>query len=214
MPYPKPVFNHLLVRVKSEKANRVKLGALELEIAGIDYNTDASAYAQTMGEVLSVPRAMSKGIPYEYIEPEVQIGDEVVLHYNAITEDAEVEYNNEKFYMVPYEYIFCAFRNGQMIMIGGRVLCEAVYEEGAVEEDGMMVKKSESGIITDINVKHDLKKAFLSQIGTPLKGAPALPVVAGDEVWYPKDADFENTINGKKYFCMVQEDLLMYRPKN
>ena len=92
-------------------------------------------------------------------------------------------------------------------MIGGRVLCHPISE--GVTEDGMRVIKSDSGIITQINVGHDLKKAVIASVGTPMLDRPVLNVNVGDEVWYNKDSDFENEINGVTYFVMTQEDLLM-----
>lgn len=209
--YPQPIYNNVLVQVDSEKKTTIKHGALELVAAGTDYNEDLSVYAQTLGRCVNVPRGASDGI-FRQIEQEVRVGDEVVLHYNSIDENQSFEHEGETLYLVPYDYIFAVIRDGEIVMIGGRVLCLPIYE--GVEEDGMVVKKTESGIITDINVKHDLKKAILSHIGTPLKNCKTLPVNTGDLVWYDKDADFENTIMGKKYFVMTQEDLLMYQPKN
>lgn len=210
MDYPQPIYDHILVKVEQEKKSVIKHGELELIAAGQEYNPDMRVFAITEGLCVNVPRGMSKGIPYEYIVPEVEIGDIVVLHFNSIDEDSKVETNKGVFYLVPYEYVFAVIRDSEIVVIGGRVLCLPLYDD-AVEEDGMMVRKTGSGIITEINVKHDFKRAILSHIGTPLKGSKELPVKAGDMIWYPKDADFENEVQGKTYFCMTQEDILMYK---
>jgi co-chaperonin GroES (HSP10) len=213
MTYPQPILNHVLVTVESEKVDMIHYGSLELKVAGTEGLEDVSKYAQTMGHVVNVPRGMSNGIPYKYIVPEVQVDDDVVLHYSAIDDTMAIEHNGERLYLVPYEYIFAAIRNGEIVMIGGRVLCEAIQAEGVVNDDGINVIKSPSGIITAINVPHDAKFATLSHIGTPLKGSPTLSVKIGDVIAYPRDADWENEIMGKKYFCMTQEDILMHEPK-
>ena len=208
MRYPQPPYNNILVKVESMNKETIKHGSLELKTAGIDYNEDLRVYAQTKGYCVNVPRGMKGGF-FPYIAQEIKIGDEVVLHFNSINEHMCVD-EEQQLYLVPYDYIFSVIRDGEIVMIGGRVLCEPITD--AVEEDGMKVKKTESGIIQEINVKHDLKKATLTHIGTPMLDRPVLDVKAGDTVWYPKDADFENVINGKTYFVMIQEDLLMCQP--
>ncbi len=211
MIYPQPIYDHILVKVEEEVKSKIKHGSLELIAAGQDYNPDQKVFAITQGLCVNVPRGMSKGIPYEFIVPEVEKGDIVVLHFNSIDEGSRIEIGEEVFYLVPYEYVFAVLRDSRIVMIGGRVLCLPYYEN-AIEEDGMMIRKTESGIITEINVKHDLKKAVLAHIGNPLRNAEVLPVAIGDLIWYAQDADFENEVAGKTYFCMMQDDILMYKP--
>ena len=71
------------------------------------------------------------------------------------------------------------------------------------------IKKSKSGIIMEMNVKHNPHKAILRHIGNPLRGHKKPDVAIGDLIYYEKDADFENTIEGREYLCMRQDNLLM-----
>jgi co-chaperonin GroES (HSP10) len=112
-------------------------------------------------------------------------------------------------YLIGMDHIFVMVRNGDVIMFGSRILAEPLYDDDVVEDGGIRVRKTKSGIISEINVKHNLKKARLSHIGNPLKNEVKTDAAPGDVIFYDKDADFENEVEGKNYFCMMQEDILM-----
>jgi co-chaperonin GroES (HSP10) len=214
MNYPQPVFDCLLVKVESEKITKIKGKELELELAGTDGSEDTSKAAQTIGLVVSTPRRLYRG---SKIVPEVKEGDTVFMHFHAITEDSEVDLGElGLYYLVPYELVFATVKDGKPDkMIGGRVLCMPVTDDAdaVLDDDGRLVKKTKSGIIYEINIKPSTKWAKLAHIGTPLTGAPNCSVNPNDSVIYAVDADFEVTICDVKFFCMIQEDLLMYEPK-
>ena len=152
---------------------------------------------------------------YDNFVSEVEVGDKVYFHYTAIDLDSRIEYEDERYYAVPLEMVWCKVKDGVLTMIGGRVFCEAMeYEYDDIEEievGGVKIKvrMSGSGLVTEMNPKtQDINRARLIHIGTPLKNLPEVDVVPGDVIYYAKDADFENLIEGKKYFCMTQEDIL------
>lgn len=212
MRFPQPVYNNLLVRVEKNRVDTINSEKLSLILAGTEGSEDTSRGAQTVGYVASVPRVMFNG---NTIVPELKVGDKIFMHYSSIDDASLVELPDGDYYLVPYDYVFAVLKYGKVEkMIGARVFCLPVTDEDdVVSEDGMLVKKTSSGIIYEINVEHNTKVARIAHIGTPLDGAPVLPVKAGDLVIYDKDADFENDVEGTTYFSMVQEDLLMYQPK-
>lgn len=201
------ILDNVLVKVESE-VNNTRNG---LYIPDGFLPSGPPPSKVTTGIVVGVPLGM-----YEYSEivPEVQVGDRVYFHYNAISEMSRVllEYSQDYDHSIPYSMIFCAVRNGEIIMIGSRVLCEKYYDPDITFEEinGVVipVKKSKSGIIMEMNVKHNPHKAVLRHIGNPLRGQKRVDARPGDLVYYEKDADFENTIEGREYLCMKQENLL------
>lgn len=201
-----PEYDCLLVRVESE--TREKIGGLYIPQGRFVTNVDGPpVQAQTVGYVVATPQHL-----YEcsHIVPEVEVGDKVHVHFNAINGDSAmtVKHGDTTLYLIPYSMIFCAVRNGKIIMIGGRVLCEAIYESDEVKDGKRVATTKRKGII--IPNKHSLFKARLSHIGTPCVGDPTLPCKSGDVVYYEVDSDFENEIEGKKYFVMRQENLIAY----
>jgi co-chaperonin GroES (HSP10) len=204
----RPVYNRVLVQVDYEwKEEHVTQSG----VIGVCFQNDIdrSVGAQRKGKVIAIPRAISKNHFFlKDIQEAVRVGDILYFHFNSILPDNCVD-PDKGHYIINMEQIFCILRDGEMIMYGGRVLAEPIYDDDVEDEGGIKVRKTASGIIKEINVQHNLKKAKLSYIGNPLRGERTLDVSPGDTIYYDTDADFENVIEGKKYFCMIQEDILM-----
>jgi co-chaperonin GroES (HSP10) len=206
----RPVFDNVLVEVDSEWKSEIQ-GKNGIVGVVFENDLDRSVGAQRRGRVVRTPRKISEHHYLSSIRNIVQEGDVVYFHFNSIVPDTRVQFDllEKPLYLVNMEGIFVIVRDGKIIMNGDRILCEPLFDEDVVEEDGVKVRKTKSGIITEINVKHDLKKARLAHIGEGFIGKKPVNANVGDVVYYDVDADFENEIEGKKYFCMVQEDLLM-----
>jgi co-chaperonin GroES (HSP10) len=217
-----PIIDCLLIKVESEIKTKVKSeNGLELFIDPDLKNTELHSqafeqidYRQTSGVVVALPSGYSSPhYFYDNLVHEVNVGDKVYFHYTAVDMDSKVEYGNELYYTVPYEMVWCKIDDaGKITMIGGRVFCEELPAEDIqeIEINGTKIKvrMTGSGIVTEMNVKREYGKARLMHIGTPLNDQPKLDLVAGDIIFYAVDSDFVNVIEGKKYFCMTQEDIL------
>jgi co-chaperonin GroES (HSP10) len=206
-----PLYDNLLVEVDWEWRNEI---TTKSGVVGVVWEDDRNRAigAQRKGVVTNVPRGISQHHYLSLIQQKVEIGDTVYFHFNSVSEDTKVQLSvyDKPSYLVHLENVFAILRNGKIIMYADRVFCEPVFDDDIVTlEDGMKVKKSKSGIITQINVSHNMKRAILSHIGYPLKGRNKTEVEPGDKVYYEKDADFENEIEGKVYFCMIQDDILL-----
>lgn len=191
----------LIVKLEQAYHEEIEYGELKLQIDPL-FRKWENAVRQ--GEVISVPKVNRYGI-----ENEVNPGDTIFFHYNVVDEcsENEIEINEEIYYKVPYIHVFCVLKDDDIKMIGGRVFCEPIYDDDIEMVDGMLVKK-QGGIITEVNVGHNSKKARVAYIGSPSKGSSKLDVKPGDVIFYEKNADFENTVNGKTYFCMKQDDII------
>lgn len=208
-----PLLDSILVEVESEWKGEI---LTKSGVVGIVFENDIerAVGAQRKGTIVAVPRGVSPTHHYlSQVKIDLKVGDTVYFHFNSITSGSRVdiaEFFNEKYYTVPVDQLFVVVRDGKIMPFGDRVLCEQIIEDDVVTlDDGMKVKMTKSGIITTINVGHDAKRATLVYMGSPLFGANPLDVVAGDIVVYDQDADFENEVEGKKYFCMIVDDLLM-----
>jgi co-chaperonin GroES (HSP10) len=163
----------------------------------------------TCGEVVAVPDGV---LPWCRIIPEVQVGDKIYFHYNALREDSVIP-DLEGIWVIEYDFVFCVVRDGKIIPIGGKVFASPLYDDGVqdIEVNGTVTKgkiSEKTGLITEINSKHSLKKARLAHIGTPLRGDVPVAIKVGDVFYYISNADFRNTIEGTEYFVMNQEDIL------
>jgi co-chaperonin GroES (HSP10) len=205
-----PVYDKVLVEVESEwKTEHVtKSGVIGI---AFENDIDRLAGAVRKGKVVAAPRGISDHYYLSRVQDLPQEGDIIYFHFNAILPDNKIDLNiyEKPLYLIGMDHIFVMVRNGDVIMFGSRILAEPLYDDDVVEDGGIRVRKTKSGIISEINVKHNLKKARLSHIGNPLKNEVKTDAAPGDVIFYDKDADFENEVEGKNYFCMMQEDILM-----
>jgi co-chaperonin GroES (HSP10) len=159
-------------------------------------------------EVVAIPDLMHGWCK---IMPEVNVGDKVYFHYNALREENAIP-DQDGCWAIEYQDVFCSVRNGEIIMIGSRILATAIYDKDVVETmiDGVptKVKMSSFGMITEMHPKHSPAKATLAHIGTPVAGDRAVDINVGDVFYYAPHSDFINLIEGKEYFVMYQEDIL------
>lgn len=160
------------------------------------------------GEVVDVCDQME---PWNTIAPEVKVGDKLYFHYNSLKEDSAIP-DKKGLWVIDYDTVFCAVRDGRIIMIGGRILAEAMFDEDIVEieVDGFnhKAKLTKSGLVKELDPGHNLTKARLAFIGTPKIGEQPVNIKPGDVFYYINNGDFKNHIEGRDYFVMYQDEIL------
>jgi len=130
------------------------------------------------------------------IHKDVRVGDEVYFKYlSLLSEENWIPTEDGKFWRIPYQDVFCAVRDGDIIPIGGWVLVEPVKEKAVstflIDPFKDKVKNETVGI-----VRH---------IGKPRMGMPDMQRIVGEAIFFPKDCAFENEIEGTVYYCMEQK---------
>jgi co-chaperonin GroES (HSP10) len=160
-------------------------------------------------EVVAVPDALED---WCRIVPEVQVGDKAYFHYNALREEGAIP-GLQGLFTIEYDFVFAVVRQERIVMIGGKILAEPIFDEGVVdiEIDGGTIKgkMTPSGIVTEINSGPKLSVARLAHIGQPLKGEELPDIAIGDTFVYINNADFRRIVEGHQYFLMDQEDILV-----
>jgi co-chaperonin GroES (HSP10) len=199
--------NTVVVEVGASMDDTVQYGNLKLHI---DPEFNPTQYARIYGRVIAVPEGKAYNEESFEIEKEVQIGDIIYFHYLTTSDETNCIYGN--YYKVPYYWIFCVVRSGNILPIGSWTLCETVVEEdfNTVEVGGQKIEAitSASGLVIGINKKPSTKFARLSHIGRPLVGTDELKIGKGALVILNKNSNFKNTIEGKEYYTVRQGDIL------
>lgn len=198
-------YGTLIVRAPGVYNHYVQHGSLTLYV---DPLFKPGQRRVTSGVVHAIPA----GVPdYMNIVPEVEVGDKLYFHYNALSEDSLIP-GSEGLFVIPYDMVFCSVRDSQIIPLAGKIFCSAVYDSDVVdmEIDGQIKKcrATPGGIITEINCKYSDRLAKLEYIGTPMIGKEKPDVQPGEVIVYIKDGDFQNNIEGIDYFVMNQQDIL------
>jgi co-chaperonin GroES (HSP10) len=199
--------NTVVVEVGASMDDTVQYGNLKLHI---DPEFNPTQYARIYGRVIAVPEGKAYNEESFEIEKEVQVGDIIYFHYLTTSDETNCIYGN--YYKVPYYWIFCVVRSGNILPIGGWTLCETVVEEefNTVEVGGKKIEAitSASGLVIGINKKPSTKFARLAHIGRPLVGTDELKIGKGALVILNKNSNFKNTIEGKEYYTVRQGDIL------
>lgn len=199
--------NTVVVEVGAALDDTVQYGNLKLHI---DPEFNPTQYARIYGRVIAVPEGKAYNEESFEIEKEVQVGDIIYFHYLTTSDETNCIYGN--YYKVPYYWIFCVVRSGNILPIGGWTLCEQVVEEefDTVEVSGQKVEAitSASGLVIGLNKKPSTKFARLTHIGKPLVGQDELKISQGSMVILNKNSNFKNTIEGKEYYTVRQSDIL------
>jgi co-chaperonin GroES (HSP10) len=199
--------NTVVVEVGASMDDTVQFGNLKLHI---DPEFNPTQYARIYGRVIAVPDSKAYNEESIEIEKDVQVGDIIYFHYLTTSDENNCIYGN--YYKVPYYWIFCVVRSGNILPIGSWTLCETVVEEefNTVEVNGQKIEAitSASGLVIGLNKKPSTKFARLAHIGRPLVGADELEINQGALVILNKNSNFKNTIEGKEYYTVRQRDIL------
>jgi len=169
----------------------------------------------------------SESSPFEYrhicdIEQEVKVSDRVYYHFNTITMKNCVKIegthtNRVWYYKVSYDQIICAVRDGQIIPIASYVLCDPDMESwedifvptksGLKDKHGKdILKPKDQWIQKKVKPEHKFLTAFVRHVGKPLKG-DNLEFEVGQKIWYRRNADWMNKIEGRDYFVIRQRHI-------
>ncbi len=199
--------NTVVVEVGATMDDTVEYGNLKLHI---DPEFNPTHYARIYGRVIAVPDGKAYNEEGVEIEKNVQVGDIIYFHYLTTSDETNCIYGN--YYKVPYYWVFCIVRSGNILPVGSWTLCETVVEEefNHVEVDGQKIEAitSASGLVIGINKKPSTKFARLVYIGAPVGEGIELEVSPGELVLLNKNSNFVNKIEGKEYYTVRQSDIL------
>jgi co-chaperonin GroES (HSP10) len=185
----------------------------------IDTTYKPEHHQRIYGKCVAVPEILTKGDlikydegDYRYIDsivPEVQVDDIVYFSYVAVSKTSIIEHEGKSYCNINYSSILCVIRNGEIIPIGGNILCEEYFGPTAkpMEIDGKTVyaETSRSGLVTGI-AKASNNHAVVKIVGKPLKEDDQ-ELEPGDVVMFPTKFGFKNNIEGIDYVFLKYWDL-------
>lgn len=151
------------------------------------------------GEVVGIPGSLSNdAMNYSNhllseCDIEVQLGDKAYFYYISFTDDNIIEHEGKMYLKIRYDSIICVVRNGEIKTIAGHVLLTPA-------------KKTEIFLMHSVEKLQDLT-GIVEVVPTPYLGEDR-QFEKGDKVYFYQDSDFENDIEGKKYYVMRQEYII------
>jgi len=172
--------------------------------------------------------APTEGSPFEYrflsdVKQEVKVGDRIYFHFNTITMRNCVKEEGKHpdrtwYFKVSYDQIICAVRDGQIIPIASYALVIPDYETwddilhptytNLKDAEGRPIPKpKDQWIQTKVKPEYHFLTATVKYVGSPL-GKDALEIEPGQKIWYRRNADWMNTIEGVEYFAIRQRHII------
>lgn len=172
---------------------------------------------ESFGTVISVPQIQPKDGHGNEIESIIKEGDKIYFRYMNVADtraylEKSVSDFSEKFTIrVPYEDVFCIVRDGQILPVGEWILGEAFIDGDGQDMDmptgnggttTIKVTYTKSGLVESVNDKVSINKAIVRHVGS-LKNKPSV-LKKGDIIFSKIGVNFENTIEGKSYYCFLE----------
>ncbi len=245
----KPSPSRLIIKLKGNFNDTIKMGN-DLDFQ-IDTSYNPTHHIRIEGEVVGVPERIESnpltqvyaGLPTpkqyapapvrnlyhhapkwlhtEDTEFDLQEGDKVYFHYNAIdfinnytendgTSLLGIDNDGYEYHQMAIEMAHCYIRDGKLKMLNGKVLVKQLNEEkskiklsNGITVDGTI---SKSGLITSLGDKPKYLEGVVHYRGENV--LDNLSVIPNDKVMYLKSSEFKNTIEGEEYYVMSQWDIV------
>lgn len=177
--------------------------------------------SEPIGELFEgIPRRVhhrSKTIRASECELNLLKGDKAYFHYLTLEMDENFVMFQEKLqvYRVRASDIFCVVRDGKIIMNLNYVLAQPYWREGLEDlGDGIRGKTKEINgkkIVTEVAMKPDVNIATIHHIGD-FEGARGIS--KDDVCLLTPNCEFENEIEGVKYWVFKQDDIIAVKRDN
>ncbi len=239
----------IIVKMSSPFENHAKFKGVGGKEIHLDHRFDPMVHARIYGEVVSVPKRISKipitqdhnGSPgyhgmskYKYrymsdIEPEAKVGDRLYFHFNSAINkanwvDVQGSGDDKTWYVrIRYDAALCVVREGNIIMIGGWVLCEPDFEtwedillpvpmvvngKPMLDKNGeIILKPKDQWIQKKVAPEAKALRAYVRHIGEPLKG-DVCENKQGDHIVYRRMADWKIRVEGQEFYCIRMSHIL------
>jgi len=172
--------------------------------------------------------APTEGSPFEYryvsdVKQEVMVGDMIAVHFNTIAmrncvKEEGIHPDKTWYFKVSYEQVICAVRDGNIIPIASYVLVLPDYETwddilhptytNLKDAEGKFIPKpKDQWIQTKVKPEYHFLTAHVKYVGSPLN-KDICEIEPGQKIWYRRNADWINMIEGTEYFAVRQRHII------
>lgn len=191
-----PVFNRIFVQIEKKFQDEIETDS------GIKLFKDTTwkpeENSTTYGTVVAIPLH----VDHVHVDPDFQhnvlVGDKLYFNFNVVLDpDNLIEHEGEEYWIVDYWNAIAIVRDGVVLPVGSHILIDPIEEETT----------SEFIIIPELAQKKEKNRGVVfSSLD------PDLP--NGSQVEYEEVGKFWNIIEGKRLYCMYNNNILIkYGPK-
>ena len=212
----KPLQNKLIVAI-TRRPDEIMLGEFKLYL---DYSFQHEQNAPTRGIVVACCEGLNQNLMNWGTINEVMVGDEVVFSYVAAMhcwfdepERTLMDEDDTMYFVIDYEDLFVAKRNGKIIPLNGYVLCEPVIDDirtKLVLPDSVRTRRSEKyGRVAHVGRKNDFYQ-LLTEFGPEKRiDISDSQVEVGQTVVFAKNCDL--MIENEAHAAIAGRNKPLYR---
>jgi co-chaperonin GroES (HSP10) len=184
----RPLFNKIFVQIEKKFQDEI------VTDSGITFYKDTSFNPEenstVSGIVVGIPTVVDKNNVTPEFKHNVLVGDKLYFNFNVVLDsDNLIIHEGQEYWTVDYWNAIALVRDGQVIPVGDYILIDPIQEEVKsflIIPDAYKKKEGNRGVVYASN-------------------SPELP--AGTEVEYDKIGKFWNIIEGKRLFCMYNDNV-------
>lgn len=185
----RPLFNKIFVQIEKKFQDEVETESGITFYKDTSYNLEENS--TTFGTVVGVPEHVDKVTVGQDFAHNVQVGDKLYFNFNVvIDEDNMIEHDGEQYWTIDYWNAIAIVRDGVVKPVGSYILIEPITEE--VQSSILIIPDSAK------TVERNKGIVFASN-------DPEIP--EGSTVEYDKVGKFWNIIEGKRLYCMYNENI-------
>lgn len=198
--------DNVLIKVKTKYISNITT-LLKRSAIQNNASVDPLDYVNITGEVVSIPKAITKRFDYEGFSLEnIKIGDIAIFSYHVIgeqwiTEDSKIEYKNriwydgEEYFACNIMDLFGVIRNGEVIMLNGYVMATTFPEKKIIVA---ATSKKEKGVVSSV----------VMNIGCPKSNKKSIDAKQGDTIYFNPMIAQKYQINDKPFIILSQHHIM------
>jgi co-chaperonin GroES (HSP10) len=186
-----PVFNRIFVQIEKKFQDEIETES------GIKFFKDTTwkleENSTTCGTVTAIPMHVDRVHIDADFQHNVQVGDKLYFNFNVVLDpDNRIEHEGEEYWIVDYWNAIALVRNGEVLPVGSYILIDPIEEEVT----------SELLIIPELAQKKEKNRGVVYSSLDP-------NIPNGTEVEYEEVGKFWNIIEGKRLYCMYNNNILI-----
>ena len=185
----KPVFNKIFVQIEKKFQDEVETKSGITFYKDTSYNLEENS--TTFGNVIAVPEHVDRDtVGHDFVH-NIQVGDKLYFNFNVVLDpDNMIQHEGNEYWTVDYWNAIAIVRDGVVKPVGSYILIEPIEEEVS----------SSILIIPDSAKKVEGNKGIVFASNDP-------EIPEGSVVEYDKVGKFWNIIEGKRLYCMYNENI-------
>lgn len=186
-----PLFNKIFVQIEKKFQDEIETDS------GLKFYKDTTWNLEENSTTTGIVTAIPLHVDRVHIDPDfqhnVQVGDKLYFNFNVVLDpDNRIEHEGEEYWIVDYWNAIAIVRDGEVLPVGSYILIDPIEEEVT----------SDLIVIPELAQKKEKNRGIVYSSLHP-------EIENGSVVEYETIGKFWNVIEGKRLYCMYNDNILI-----